>query len=320
MDYISTRGKIAPVGAAYAAAATYAADGGLFVPERMPREINDSDINCLAWLSDGRKFGYLAGRFMREMYIGFISEIGDRAYREEAFAGIDFALRPLPLLFEYCLSAVGKGAPYTLGYGVEPDPSRQPVIAVPSDNEVSLALARYMKADGGFLMRADTQSWFGVMSYMTQFISLYCEMILGSEITLGGWVNLEIPYDDMLEAVTAAFYAREMGMKIEKIVCAAPDGSVLHTLVTQGVLAPGCVRDGEFVPVALERLLYALGVSIPDVLLSGKCVLPEAAAEKLREAFSFEGTAQTTIKIAKTKTETVGLLINSTDIRGELEK
>ena len=277
---------------------------------------------------------------------------GDKAFTEKDFEGANFALRPLPLLFEYCLAAAGKGKPYIYGYDVEPGQERRPLIIVPSVgsvetialidsvkeltngkiavfypikeiseenccllkgkqdedvfiqgldanlNEISHAITLYMKSEessklakkyGLYPMRADTQSWFGIIAHITYFISDYCEKILNRQIKLGESINLTIAYEDTLETATAAFYAKELGMKIEKIICPAPKDSILYKLITMSELDADCVREGTFIPVALERLLYATAVPICDAFdalsTKGHFTLPADAAQKLRDAF-----------------------------------
>jgi len=164
MKYISTRGKIKPIESMYAAAGIYAKDGGLYAPEVMPRKIDNSEIICLAWLSHARRMGFLFGRYLSDVYSGLVTEFGDRAFVSADFNGsvikllkqgdnyfaemqngpsgspFDVALRPLPILFEYCLAAAKKGGSYILGYGVEPDENIKPLIIVPSTGDEALAL------------------------------------------------------------------------------------------------------------------------------------------------------------------------------------
>jgi len=360
MNYISTRGKTAPIESAYAAAGIYAPDGGLYVPEEMPRRLNDEDFFCLAWLSHRRRFAYLLGKFMKEMYIGYAAMFGDKAFdakwlKEDTVlsAPPQLALRPLPIIFEYNLAASAKGKPYTYGYGVEPDRERRPLIIVPSMgeeahalipavkeltngkiavfypkqalsghrrslleakqdkdvlvqgidssiNEISHSITQFMKRTqaaglaekyGLYPMRADSQSWFCIVAQAARFISAYCEMIIKNHIGLGEWINLSIPYEDTLETAVSAFYAKELGMNADKIFCPAPADSLLNKLITTGKLDASCVCDGTFIPVALERLLYALGISINDVLAKlsddGHFMLPKDAVKNLDDAFYF---------------------------------
>ena len=387
MNYISTRGRIEPLEAAYAAAGIFAEDGGLFVPERMPRKLDDGDINCLAYLSHGRRFAYLSGRFMQEMYIGFVSMFGDKAFAREDFGGniiavslrdgrcfldasfCELALRPLPLLYEYNLAAAGKGKPYTLGYDVKPDPERKPLIVVPSEgeealvlikavksltngkiavfhpssclldnqdddvlicgvnagiNEISHAITKFMLSgdaakNGLYPMRADVSNWFGIMSHVTCFVSAYCEMILKGYIKAGEWINLELPYEESLETVTAAFYAKEMGLKIGKIICPAPKDSVLERLIRSGELDAACIKEGIFFPLALERLIYAAKGSVSGLKLEAD------ARQKLNDAFLL-GEADEKMRLVIQKKEilssgnTAGREIELDDIADELSK
>jgi hypothetical protein len=167
-------------------------------------------------------------------------------------------------------------------------------------DEISHSLAKFMKTKesaelsakhGLYLMRGDTQSWFGIVSYAAYFMSAYCEMIITNQIRIGDWVDLVI--DDNFEMAAAAFYAKQMGLKAEKIICEGPADSPLHTLIKTARLEPACARDGIFIPLALERLLYAViveeDITISDILeeldKGNSYALPGRAAERLREVF-----------------------------------
>lgn len=381
MNYISTRGKIEPVSSTYAAANIYTADGGLYTPERMLKMDNDDFIH-LAWLSHRRRTAYLFGKHMKEVYIGLVAKFGDKSFDPQDFGEniiriserdgkyfmdmshgpsgsvSDITLRPLPVVFEYCLTATGKGGHHIYGYDIEPDGRWEPLILIPSAgdealaiidsvkrltngkaavlypingtseanrrlleekqdeediivrgmnadiNEISHYITTYIKSkkstgvDGLYPMRADGQSWFGIITQAACFISAYCEMLLKNYIEIGEWIDFSIAHEDTLEMATAAFYAKGWGLMADKIICPAPEGSVLHRLVTDGELVSDCVKDGTFKSVALERLLYGAAAFaggadgfIANVLdglaADDRFILPENVAGKLREAFCF---------------------------------
>ena len=383
MNYTSTRGKIEPIEVAYAAAGIYAPDGGLYAPEEMPRKFDDEDHDmlCLAWLSHKRRFAFLTGKFMKEIYIALPALFGDSSFAAEDFAGdipsvhlrkgkcflemwhgpsgssLELELRPLPMLYEYKITAVAKGNPYIYGYNIEPNGERAPLILVPSAGEEALALieatkkmtkgkiavfypvnetsevnsrlleenqssrviVRGVKAgineishhlslflkgaeaaalaekSGLYPMRGDSQNWFGLISHVAHFASAYCGMIVKEHIKLGDWINLAIPYDETMELAAMAFCAKDMGLKVDKIICPAPADSILYKLVTKGELDADCFKDGMFIPPVLERLLHAVSDMDKDFICSvieklekdGYYKLPNDLAKKLQDAFYF---------------------------------
>jgi len=370
MDYISTRGKIEPIKVAYAAAGMYAEDGGLYAPQEMRKKLDDHDMLCLAWLSHKRRFAFLAGRYMKDIYIGLPAMFGDTSFAADDFNGdipgivvrdgrsfaemrhgpsgssFDLALRPLPTIFEYYITAAEKGEPYIFGYNIEPNGEFAPTVLVPSAgeeafalinavenmtkgkikvfypinetsdtnrrlleksqndrvsvrgddanlNEISHNITQFIKANNGHYVRCDSQNWFGVISQVTNLVSCYCDMIIKEQIKLGDWINLAIPCDVPLEMATIAYYAKEMGLNVEKIVCPVSGDSILHRLVAKGEIDTTWFKDGTFIPVALERLLHAVsGMDdgfISDVIATLKkgknYILPEDFTSKLKEAF-----------------------------------
>ena len=402
MNYISTRGSIEPIEVAYAAADIYAEDGGLYVPEVMPRVFDDHDMLCLAWLSHRRRFAFIAGKFMKEIYIGIPALFGDSAFAAEDFNGevpfvveqegtyfaemrhgpsgsaFDLILRPLPMVFEYFITATGKGKPYIYGYDVEPNGERAPLIIVPSAGDEALALINAVKTltkgkiavfyparetnflyprmmedkqdddvivlgvDAGineishfitkfikcresaeiaenhglYLMRGDSQSWFGVVSHVTYLFSVYCHMLIKEQIKLGDWINLAIPYDDTLEMAALALYAKQMGLKADKIISFAPRGSILYNIIVRGQLVSSCLGDNTFVPVALERLLHCasgMDANFINNVIKGlndneTYDLPKEIVKKLQDAFYLycpaddeTGTAEAALERYKTE-------------------
>ena len=393
MNYISTRGNIDPIKVAYAAAGMYAEDGGLYAPQEMRKKLDEHDMLCLAWLSHKRRFAFLAGRYMKDIYIGLPAMFGDTSFAAEDFDGdipgivvrdgrsfaemrhgpsgspYDLALRPLPTIFEYYITAAQKGEPYIYGYNIEPNGEFAPLVLVPSSgeealtlinavenmtkgkiavfypknetsdenrclleksqndrvlvraieadiNQISHCISQFIKAykidkSGLYPMRGDSQNWFGIISQVSNLASLYCDMIVKEQIKLGDWINLAIPYDATLEMATIAFYAKEMGLNVEKIVCPAPSGSVLHKLITNGELNAECFKEGTFIPVALERLLHAvcemdagfINSVIAKFEKGENYILPEAFAKKLSEAFYLCEEADMVTALDKYETE-----------------
>jgi len=225
MNYISTRGKSEAVEVAYAAASLKAPDGGLYVPERMPRKINDDDIICLAWLSHGRRTAYLYGKFMKNVNIALPAMIGDRAFPRKDDVTIELrdgkyyfemwqkALQSLPFVLEYGKIATEKGSPYIYGYDLD------------------------LKGDLP-LEKPNDDNWFGLLSQVLCFVSAYCEMALKTHIKIGEWINLEID----CEMVTAAFYAKELGLKIDKIICPKFDEERLPERLLYAVQTPEALQ------------------------------------------------------------------------------
>ncbi|MCL2016746.1 MAG: hypothetical protein FWG68_10930 [Defluviitaleaceae bacterium] len=264
MKYISTRDETAQTLAMQAAAKISCEDGELFVPETMPRKFDNQDLLCLAWLSHSRRFAYIMGKFMKDIYIGLPALFGDATFGKQTPQikivaetkqnppkitatmenALHFAHLPMPMVYKYAITALHNGGEQLLGYNIAP-------------NEVDEKLAEKLNLQR---VPKDGQNWFAAVSYITYFMSVYCEILIKECIKLSDWINVEIPHDETLCAATAAFYAKKMGLPVSKIVCNVPQNSVLYQLVNHGEISADCFTEklGLFSPLALERLLYGL--------------------------------------------------------------
>jgi threonine synthase len=84
MLYISTRGKSAPVTGAEAIVMGIAPDGGLMVPERMPRLSRD-DMASLNTMDYSKRAAFIIGKFLPDWPEDFLKGSCDLAYSQEKF-------------------------------------------------------------------------------------------------------------------------------------------------------------------------------------------------------------------------------------------
>ncbi|MCL1986417.1 MAG: hypothetical protein FWG64_00370 [Firmicutes bacterium] len=257
MKYISTRFKISPILAMQAAAKICSENGEIFVPETMPRKFDNQDLLCLAWLSHSRRFAYIMGKFMKDIYIGLPYLFGDATFGKQTPQisvdisrkiitatmenALHFARLPMPMVYKYAITAVRNGGEQLLGYNISPNEGLT--------DKLNLQL-----------IPQDSPNWFAMVSYITYFMSVYCEILIKECIKLGDFINIEIPHEENLYTITVAFYAKKMGLPINKIFCDVPKNSTLYNLLNNGEISADCFSEklGLFSPLALEHLLYGL--------------------------------------------------------------
>ena len=111
---------------------------------------------------------------------------------------------------------------------------------------------------------ANSINWGRLVPQIVYYFSAYADLLKGNEITLGEKVNFTVPTGNFGN-ILAAYYAREMGLPVNKLICASNDNNVLTDFINTGVYD----RNREFkktispsmdilISSNLERLLYEL--------------------------------------------------------------
>ena len=140
------------------------------------------------------------------------------------------------------------------------DDAQTGVKALFSDEEVRQALARR----GYFFSSANSINWGRVLPQIVYYISAYCDLLRDEKIALGQSVNVCVPTGNFGN-ILAAYYAREMGLPINQLICASNSNNVLTDFLREGVYD----RNRQFyntmspsmdilISSNLERLLLAL--------------------------------------------------------------
>lgn len=115
-----------------------------------------------------------------------------------------------------------------------------------------------------FLSSANSINWGRVLPQIVYYISAYCDLLRDGEIKLGDPINVCVPTGNFGN-ILAAYYAREMGVPINKLICASNSNNVLTDFLKTGTYD----RNRPFYTTVspsmdilissnLERLLYAM--------------------------------------------------------------
>ena len=129
-----------------------------------------------------------------------------------------------------------------------------------SDESLRQELARR----GYFFSSANSINWGRVLPQIVYYISAYCDLLRDEKIAPGQAVNVCVPTGNFGN-ILAAYYAKEMGLPINQLICASNSNNVLTEFLREGVYD----RNRQFyntmspsmdilISSNLERLLLAL--------------------------------------------------------------
>ena len=111
---------------------------------------------------------------------------------------------------------------------------------------------------------ANSINWGRLVPQIVYYVSAYCDMVKSERIKLGAPVNVVVPTGNFGN-ILAAYYAKQMGVPIGKLICASNANDVLTEFLTTGVYNKKrpfyCTESPSMdilVSSNLERLLYLL--------------------------------------------------------------
>lgn len=228
MLYVTTRDNKDAFTAHRALSADTAADGGLYVPFRLP-VYGENEINQLT----GKSFGEIVAEVLNQFYASRLS-------------GWDVEL------------AVGRNTCKMTAMNHR--------IAVaelwrnPSGKFSYLVDSLYSVIHG--VQGQKPTTWFVVSVRIAVLFGLYA-MLVGQElISVGQSLDVAVPVEDF-SAPAAAFYARKMGLPIGTIVCTGDENSTVWDLLHRGTFMTSGVDSSLL--LGIERLIFStLGIEAAD--------------------------------------------------------
>ncbi len=126
---------------------------------------------------------------------------------------------------------------------------------------------------GYALSSANSINWGRLVPQIVYYFSAYADMLKDGEINLGDKINICVPTGNFGN-ILAAYYAKEMGLPVNKLICASNKNSVLTEFITSGTYSKN--RDfyttispsmDIIISSNLERLLYIVS-DFDDMLVS----------------------------------------------------
>lgn len=124
---------------------------------------------------------------------------------------------------------------------------------------------------GYFLSSANSINWGRVLPQIVYYVSAYCDMVRDGKIEMGDTLNVCVPTGNFGN-ILAAYYAKEMGVPIGKLICASNSNNVLTDFLTTGTYDRNRTFYNTMSPSMdilissnLERLLFAVTQSDREV-------------------------------------------------------
>ena len=140
------------------------------------------------------------------------------------------------------------------------DDCKNGVKAIFTNEEVKAQL----DANGLMFSSANSINWGRLVPQIVYYISSYAELVKDGEIALGEKINIVVPTGNFGN-ILAAYYAKHMGVPVNKLICASNVNNVLTDFINTGVYD----RNRQFYATVspsmdilissnLERLLYLM--------------------------------------------------------------
>ncbi len=131
----------------------------------------------------------------------------------------------------------------------------------------SSEIADKLNENGVFLSSANSINWGRLAPQIVYYVSAYCDLINSGEIKCGDKINVTVPTGNFGN-IFAAFIAKQMGLPINKLVCASNKNNILTDFLATGTYD----RNRQFhttmspsmdilISSNLERLLYVMSGS-----------------------------------------------------------
>ena len=160
------------------------------------------------------------------------------------------------------------------------------------------AVRKELAGQGYFFSSANSINWGRVLPQLVYYISAYCDLIRDEKITPDQPVNICVPTGNFGN-ILAAYYALEMGLPINQLICASNRNNVLTDFLHTGTYDRNRTFYNTMSPSMdilissnLERLLFALTGDPAEVkgymeqlAGTGRYQVSEKLREKLKKYF-----------------------------------
>ena len=162
-----------------------------------------------------------------------------------------------------------------------------------------IEFSRKLKENNIVLSSANSINFGRLVPQITYYFSAYLDLVDSGEISLGDKINFVVPTGNFGN-ILAGYYAKQMGLPIEKLVCASNSNNVLTEFFVDGTYD----RNREFfktispsmdilISSNLERLIFELSgrdasltkSRMEELKTSGKYALEQSEVDKLEQEF-----------------------------------
>lgn len=160
------------------------------------------------------------------------------------------------------------------------------------------AVIEKLRQNGMAFSSANSINWGRLAPQIVYYFSAYCELLAQGEIKCGDKINITVPTGNFGN-ILAAYYAKEMGLPVNKLICASNSNSVLTEFLTTGTYD----RNRKFyttispsmdilISSNLERLLHSIaGTEKTKAWMAllketGKYTVDDETLAKIKELFA----------------------------------
>ena len=182
-----------------------------------------------------------------------------------------------------------------------------------TDAEIKATLSE----NGYLFSSANSINWGRLLPQIVYYIASYAKLVKNEEIALGDKINICVPTGNFGN-ILAAYYAKHMGLPVNKLICASNSNNVLTDFLTDGVYD----RNRRFyttispsmdilISSNLERLLYDLSGKNDEYIRTiykslaetGRFEVSEEIKSKLNAEFSGGFATEEETKLAISEAE-----------------
>jgi len=96
------------------------------------------------------------------------------------------------------------------------------------------AFCEQMNSKGFTLSSANSINWGRLAPQIVYYFSAYCDLLRNGEIESGDKINICVPTGNFGN-ILAAFYAKQMGLPVNKLICASNVNNILTDFINTGV-------------------------------------------------------------------------------------
>ncbi len=160
-------------------------------------------------------------------------------------------------------------------------------------------IASQLNSRGWFLSSANSINWGRLLPQVVYYISAYCDEVNAGRIQMGEKINFVVPTGNFGN-ILAGWYAKQMGLPVNRFVCASNENNVLTDFIRTGTYnrnRPFHVTASPSMDILvssnLERLLFTLSGSAPetdgymkDLREKGQYTVSRELLGKLQSEFS----------------------------------
>ena len=174
------------------------------------------------------------------------------------------------------------------------DDTQNGVKRIFSDVEIRETLAKR----GYFLSSANSINWGRILPQLAYYISAYCDLVRDGKLAMGDKVNFCVPTGNFGN-ILAAYYAKRMGLPVNKLICASNSNDVLTDFLRTGVYDRNRIFHTTMSPSMdilissnLERLLFDLSGQNDEEVRGYMAALTKEGRYEVSDPIKAELTAQ----------------------------